>query len=73
MIQDLYKKCTKTGLPCAGECKKFPSGQIKVDLGAESWHKVTTIEELFNVFGQIGDEKYKLVAGNTAEGKRLIS
>jgi hypothetical protein len=54
------------------ECKKFPSEQIKVDLGAEMWYKVLTIEDLFEVFGEIGDEKYKLVGGNTAEGKTII-
>jgi hypothetical protein len=62
----------KTGLPCSGECKKFPSEPIKVDLGAEMWYKVLTIEDLFKVFGEIGDEKYKLVAGNTAEGMTII-
>jgi len=53
------------------ECKKLPSEQIKVDLGAEMWYKVLTIEDLFKVFGEIGDEKYKLVAGNTAEGMTI--
>ncbi|XP_059474105.1 xanthine dehydrogenase/oxidase-like isoform X2 [Neocloeon triangulifer] len=67
-IEDIFKTCTKTGKPCAGDCKKIEPQSIKINLGAESWRKVIKIEDLFAAFAEIGQEKYKLVAGNTGEG-----
>ncbi|CAB3359543.1 Hypothetical predicted protein [Cloeon dipterum] len=67
-IEDLEKFCSKSGKPCSGECKKVKAQPIKIKLGAENWRKVVTTTELFAAFAEIGEDSYKLVAGNTSEG-----
>lgn len=65
----MTKTCPKTGSPCAGTCKKA-SGALNITFANEKkWHKVTTIEEIFNIFQKCGDVPYMFVAGNTAHGK----
>ena len=74
-IEDLggVKTCPKTGTACAGKCsatEKVVLGQplkLTFDVG-RSWHKVFSINEIFDIFGKIDNKPYILVAGNTAHG-----
>ena len=74
-IEDLggVKTCPKTGTACAGKCsatQKVVLGQplkLTFDVG-RSWHKVFSINEIFDIFGKIDNKPYILVAGNTAHG-----
>lgn len=64
----MNKTCPKTGSPCAGICHK-PKGTLSMVFDDEKrWHKVSTIEEIFNIFENFGNQPYMLVAGNTAHG-----
>lgn len=73
-IEDLSLKkiCSKTGLACCGKCdgnSKSTTDPIKLKFDDDrEWHRVTTVKEIGEIFGQIGDKKYMLVAGNTAHG-----
>lgn len=41
--------------------------QLLFDDGKE-WYKVSSLNEIFTIFNKIGNDKYMLVAGNTAHG-----
>lgn len=69
-IEDLTKTCPKTGSSCAGLCHKSKELKIAFD-NEKHWHKVTTIEAIFNILEKCGDIPYMLVAGNTAHGQKL--
>lgn len=36
------------------------------------WYRVSDIPQIFQIFNMIGNARYMLVAGNTAQGKRFI-
>lgn len=64
----MTKTCPKTGSPCAGLCKKV-KGPLNISFtNDKQWHKVITIDEIFEVFEKSGNKPYMLVAGNTAHG-----
>lgn len=67
-IEDLYKICPKTGQSCSGSCNKS-SDVVRIVLNNASWYKATTLDELMSILESNGDIPYKLIAGNTAEGK----
>ena len=67
----LIKICSKTGIPCEGNCKKVEQkGIIKPLTFSDDrmWYRTFTTAEIFKVFEQIGEKPYMLVAGNTAHG-----
>lgn len=65
-IEDIPKKCHKTGLSCAGTCKP---GKLKtLSSGNVEWHKVFTIADIFSVLNSIGSRLYMFISGNTAHG-----
>ncbi|XP_069693941.1 uncharacterized protein [Periplaneta americana] len=41
---------------------------IHIKQNGSEWFKVTSVEDIFDIFEQIGDETYMLIAGNTAKG-----
>nr|CAD7447547.1 unnamed protein product [Timema bartmani] len=43
---------------------------VHILLDDAQWYRVSSVDEIFQVFAQIGEEPYQLVAGNTAHGKR---
>lgn len=72
-IEDLndIKICPKTGSSCTGSCSKLNIEKkvLQFEFPDErKWFKVFAIEEIFDIFGRIGDKPYMLVAGNTAHG-----
>ncbi|KAF4522205.1 hypothetical protein B566_EDAN007356 [Ephemera danica] len=73
-IEDSYKLCEKSGRSCNDDCENYidcslkPTKPIQLSQGASSWYKVRSIQQIFTVWKEIGDAKYKLVAGNTSEG-----
>lgn len=66
------KKCPKTGEECIGKCKSIKNNDIpyyiKYDIDNMEWYTPKTINELLNIFKEINNKKYILVAGNTAHG-----
>lgn len=65
-IEDLtLQKCPKSGNICAGKCRS--SLHIKPDDSA-IWHKAYTLSEVLQILSSVGNQKYRLVAGNTAHG-----
>ncbi|GAB0094282.1 xanthine dehydrogenase [Sergentomyia squamirostris] len=66
-IEELPKKCPKTGETCAGRCHKTESIHLTLGDGKE-WHKVYNISEILKVLDGSGNRPYMLVAGNTAHG-----
>ncbi|KAG4067578.1 hypothetical protein HA402_005350 [Bradysia odoriphaga] len=67
-IEDLPKMCPETGSACAGRCHKT-KGTLRLNFDDEKrWHKVTSIDEIFDIFAKSDDTPYMLVAGNTAHG-----
>jgi hypothetical protein len=42
---------------------------IHLKFRSAQWFKVTRMNEIFEIFGKIGDAPYVLVGGNTARGK----
>lgn len=69
-IEDIYKMCPKTGQSCTGNCK-MNNEVNKLSFVFEDnkeWHKVTAINEIFEIFQRIQSRPYMLVAGNTAHG-----
>lgn len=45
---------------------------IHLQLKGSQWFKVTKLEEIFDIFDKIGDVPYRLVAGNTGQGKQQL-
>jgi uncharacterized membrane protein len=43
---------------------------IHLQLKGAQWFKVTEVDEIFEIFDKIGDVPYRLVAGNTGQGKQ---
>nr|CAD7461029.1 unnamed protein product [Timema tahoe] len=41
---------------------------VHILLDDAQWYRVSSVDEIFQVFAQIGEEPYQLVAGNTAHG-----
>ncbi|XP_059612857.1 uncharacterized protein LOC132259308 [Phlebotomus argentipes] len=66
-IEDLPKKCPKSGLKCEGKCHPAEKKSFKLS-DAKEWHKVLNMQDIFTIFQASGDKKYMLVAGNTAHG-----
>jgi hypothetical protein len=80
--------CPKSGKRCSGDCSdhevymscngtEIIPGQgispIHLQLQGAEWFKVTKVEEIFEIFDKVGDVSYRIVAGNTGQGKeRLI-
>ncbi|XP_063699693.1 uncharacterized protein LOC134830217 [Culicoides brevitarsis] len=71
-IEDLDKICKTTGKPCStSSCSaatKAKCGVIMADDDGKEWHKVTTIQEIFDILSKNPNKKYMLVHGNTAHG-----
>lgn len=73
--QDVFKICSKTGAKCSGSCHKKSAEPgctlpVKLELqGTGKWYKARSLVDIFAALNEIGDAPYKLVAGNTAEGK----
>lgn len=65
-IEDMLKKCPKTGLSCAGTCK--PEKIKIVSAGNIEWHKVFSINDIIDIFNMINNRPYILLSGNTAHG-----
>jgi hypothetical protein len=42
---------------------------IHLQLQGAQWFKVTKVEEIFEIFDKVGDVSYRIVAGNTGQGK----
>lgn len=67
-IEDLGSKtCPKTGSPCAGSCHANTLKELSYADGAH-WYWPKSLAEIFNIFDNMAEEKYMLVAGNTAHG-----
>lgn len=67
-IEDLGRVCQRTGELCVGKCL---IGQSPLVLSFDDdiqWYKVTTVQQVFDIFDKIGTKPYMLVAGNTAHG-----
>jgi hypothetical protein len=45
---------------------------IHLQLKGSQWFKVRKVEEIFEIFDKVGDVPYRLVAGNTGQGKRQL-
>ncbi|XP_055686273.1 uncharacterized protein LOC129791793 [Lutzomyia longipalpis] len=67
-IEDLPKKCPKSGLKCEGKCHAVAEKKSFKLSEAREWHKVLNLEDIFAIFKASGDKSYMLVAGNTAHG-----
>lgn len=74
-IEDLPKRCPSSGKLCEGLCRKKGTSDADVPVRISSktdgreWQKVYNLAELFDVLSTVkADEKYMLVAGNTAHG-----
>jgi hypothetical protein len=78
------KMCPKSGKRCSGDCSdhevymrcngtEIIPGQgispIHLQLQGAEWFKVTKVEEIFEIFDKVGDVSYRIVAGNTGQGK----
>jgi hypothetical protein len=46
---------------------------IHLQLQGAQWFKVTKLEEIFDIFDKVGDVSYRLVDGNTGQGKEHLS
>lgn len=73
-IEDLPKRCPSSGKLCEGLCRKQKKDadtpvHISSKTDGRQWHKVYHLAELFEVLSKVAaNEKYMLVAGNTAHG-----
>jgi hypothetical protein len=78
------KICPKSGKTCSGNCSdneghvnyngtEIICGQdilpIHLQLKGAQWFKVTEVDEIFEIFDKVGEAPYRLVAGNTGQGK----
>lgn len=50
---------------------KFDSS-VHLQLKGSQWFKVRKVEEIFEIFNKVGDVPYRLVAGNTGQGKQQL-
>lgn len=67
---ELQKRKSCCGDGCCGELvENEKQTYISIDLGTEKWFKVYKLKELLVILNEIGDLKYMLVAGNTANGR----
>ncbi|XP_073971381.1 uncharacterized protein isoform X1 [Rhodnius prolixus] len=55
---------------CYENCNNCPKKLIiqKVDTEGNIWYTLNRVQELFNLLNKIGNTKYMLLAGNTAQG-----
>jgi hypothetical protein len=51
--------------------RKFVS-PIHLQLQGAQWFKVTKVDEIFEIFDKVGDVSYRIVAGNTGQGKEHL-
>jgi hypothetical protein len=45
---------------------------IHLQLQGAQWFKVTNVGEIFEIFDKVGDVSYRIVAGNTGQGKEHL-
>jgi hypothetical protein len=45
---------------------------IHLQLQGAQWLKVTKVDEIFEIFDKVGDVSYRIVAGNTGQGKEPL-
>jgi hypothetical protein len=41
-------------------------------LQGAQWFKVTEVDEIFEIFDKVGNVSYRIVAGNTGQGKEYL-
>lgn len=82
-IEDLHK-CKKNGNICTKKCndeddwclvsKDEVPNILEIDLqDGKCWYRVSTVQDIFDVWHKTGQDSYMLVAGNTAKGRYTIS
>ncbi|XP_015433474.1 PREDICTED: indole-3-acetaldehyde oxidase-like [Dufourea novaeangliae] len=75
-IEELYKikTCKKTGLPCQNGCNtcstvnQTTEAKIDMKLDGSEFHKVLSVDDMFEVFQKNPTASYVLHGGNTAHG-----
>jgi len=45
---------------------------IHLQLQGAQWFKVTKVDEIFEIFNKVGNASYRIVAGNTGQGKKHL-
>ena len=45
---------------------------IHLRLQGAQWFKVTNVDEIFEIFDKVGNVSYRIVAGNTGQGKEHL-
>jgi hypothetical protein len=45
---------------------------IHLQLQGAQWFKVTKVNEIFEIFDKVGNVSYRIVAGNTGQGKEHL-
>jgi hypothetical protein len=45
---------------------------IYLQLQGAQWFKVTGVDDIFEIFDKVGDVSYRIVAGNTGQGKEHL-
>ena len=77
------KTCPKNGKPCMGQCGDneeheecyikdfvdYSNLPLHLNLKDAEWYKVSKLQEIFEIFDKIKDTPYRIVAGNTGQGK----
>lgn len=54
---------------CRQSCGNAPSRPLVLHFDEDrQWHRVTTVQQIFDIFDKCGTKPYMLVAGNTAHG-----
>jgi len=81
------KTCPKSGKRCYENCNGHEVGMncngpeiiprkyvspIHLQLQGAQWFKVTKLDEIFEIFDKVGDVSYRIVAGNTGQGKEQL-
>ncbi|XP_017763664.1 PREDICTED: xanthine dehydrogenase/oxidase-like isoform X2 [Eufriesea mexicana] len=75
-IEELYniRTCKKTGMPCENGCNgchtrvQDTNDKIDMKLSGCEFHKVLSIDDLFEIFQKYPNASYVLHGGNTAHG-----
>ncbi|XP_076232212.1 xanthine dehydrogenase/oxidase [Calliopsis andreniformis] len=75
-IEELYKikPCKRTGLPCENGCNgcsetsQSTDNKINMKLNGSEFHKVLSVDALFEIFQNNPNSTYVLNGGNTAHG-----